>query len=131
VFITDTGGKNNRGSARRKRSLITFLQPLWYGQPKSENKILRETRKGNSRFGTRRLKEGICTDYTEYTGYTVIIRPKNMTVDQLQAGYNRFTRDYYKIMEIVYRALKQPNAVAKITGLISNVAHRLNCIPEK
>ena len=56
----------------------------------------------------------ICTDYTKYTGNTVIIRPKNMTADQLQAGYNRFTRDYYKIMEIVYRALKQPKAVAKI-----------------
>jgi hypothetical protein len=42
---------------------------------------------------------------------------------------NRFTRDYYKIMEIVYRALKQPNAAAKITGLISNVTHRLNCSP--
>ena len=35
--------------------------------------------------------------------------------------------DYYKIMGIVYRALKQPNAVATITGLISNVGHRLNC----
>ena len=78
-------------------------------------------------------KEGriICTDYTKYTGNTVIIRPKNMTADQLQAGYNRFTRDYYKIMEIIYRALKQPNAVAKITGLISNVTHRLNCSPGK
>ena len=73
----------------------------------------------------------ICTDYTKYTGNTVIIRPKNMTAEQLQAGYNRFTRDYYKIMEIVYRALKQPNAVAKITGLISNVTHRLNCSPGK
>ena len=40
-------------------------------------------------------------------------------------------RGYYKIMEIVYRALKQPNAVAKITGLISNVIHRINCSPEK
>jgi hypothetical protein len=37
VFITDTGEKNNRGRARRKRSLISFLQPLWYGKPKSEN----------------------------------------------------------------------------------------------
>ncbi|MDP2838856.1 MAG: radical SAM protein, partial [Syntrophales bacterium] len=73
----------------------------------------------------------ICTDYTKYTGGTVIVRPRNMTVEQLQAGYNRFTRDYYKIMEIVYKALKQPNAVAKITGLISNVGHRLNCNPEK
>jgi len=78
-------------------------------------------------------KEGriICTDYTKYTGNTVIIRPKNMTADQLQAGYNRFTRDYYRIMEIVYRALKQPNAMAKITGLISNVGHRVNYSPEK
>jgi len=32
-------------------------------------------------------------------------------------------------MEIVYRALKQPNAVAKLTGLISNVTHKLNCCP--
>ena len=54
-----------------------------------------------------------------------------MTADQLQAGYNRFTRDYYRIMEIVYRALNQPNAVATITGLISNVTHRLNCMPWK
>jgi radical SAM superfamily enzyme YgiQ (UPF0313 family) len=69
----------------------------------------------------------ICTDYTKYTGNTVIVRPKNMTVDQLQAGYNRFTKDYYRIMEIVYRALKQPNAVATITGLISKVGHRMNC----
>jgi radical SAM superfamily enzyme len=30
----------------------------------------------------------ICTDYTKYTGNTVIIRPKNMTIEQLQAGYN-------------------------------------------
>ena len=73
----------------------------------------------------------ICSDYTKYTGNAVIIRPKNMTADQLQAGYNRFTRDYYKIMEIVYRTLKQTNAVARITGLISNVTHRLNCSPEK
>ncbi|MBU2053873.1 MAG: hypothetical protein KJ936_06235 [Proteobacteria bacterium] len=32
---------------------------------------------------------------------------------------------------IVYRVLKQLNAVAKITGLISNVTHRLNCSPGK
>ena len=55
-----------------------------------------------------------CIDYTKYTGKKVIIRPKNMTANQLQAGYNRFTRDYYRIMEIVYRAFKQPNAVATI-----------------
>ena len=70
----------------------------------------------------------ICTDYTKYTGNTVIVRPKNMTVEQLQAGYNRFTRDYYRIMEIVYRALKQPNAVATITRIIANVGHRMNCL---
>ena len=73
----------------------------------------------------------ICTDYTKYTGNTVIIRPKNMTADQLQAGYNRFTKDYYRMMEIVYRALKQPNAVATITRLITNVGHRMNCIHAK
>jgi len=73
----------------------------------------------------------ICTDYTKYTGGTVIVRPKNMTVEQLQTGYNRFTKDYYRMMEIVYRAFKQPNAVAKITGLISNVGHRMNCMPGK
>jgi hypothetical protein len=43
----------------------------------------------------------ICTDYTKYNGSTVIIKPKNMTAEQLQASYKRFTRDYYKIMEIV------------------------------
>ena len=42
-----------------------------------------------------------------------------MTVEQLQAGYNRFTKDYYRMMEIVYRAFKQPNAVATITPLIT------------
>jgi len=47
------------------------------------------------------------------------------------AGDNRYTRSYYKIMEIVCRALKQPNAVAKIIGLISSVTHKLNCMPEK
>jgi len=71
----------------------------------------------------------ICTDYTKYTGNTVIVRPKNMTVEQLQAGYNRFTKDYYRMMEIVYRAFKQPNAVATITRLIANVGHRVNCTP--
>jgi len=45
----------------------------------------------------------ICTDYSKYTGGSVIVRPKNMTVEELQAGYNRFTKDYYRIMEIVYR----------------------------
>lgn len=73
----------------------------------------------------------ICTDYTQYTGGTVIARPKNMTVDQLQAGYNRFTKDYYRMMEIVFRAFKQPNAVATIARLIANVGHRMNCSPEK
>ena len=73
----------------------------------------------------------ICTDYTKYTGGTVIVRPKNMTAEQLQAGYDRFTKDYYRMMEIVYRAFKQPNAVATITGLIANVGHRMNCGPEK
>jgi radical SAM superfamily enzyme YgiQ (UPF0313 family) len=73
----------------------------------------------------------ICTDCTKYTGGTVIVRPKNMTVEQLQAGYNRFTRDYYKIMEIVYRALKQPNAMATVTRLIANVGHRMNCSPRE
>jgi hypothetical protein len=29
-----------------------------------------------------------------------------MTVEQLQAGYNQFSKDYYRMMEIVYRALK-------------------------
>ncbi len=52
-----------------------------------------------------------------------------MTVEQLQAGYNRFTKDYYRMMEIVYRAFKQPNAVATITRLIANVGHRVNCLP--
>ena len=70
----------------------------------------------------------ICTDYSKYTGGTVIVRPKNMTVEQLQAGYNRFTKDYYRMMEIVYRAFKQPNAVATITRLIANVGHRMNCV---
>jgi hypothetical protein len=51
--------------------------------------------------------------------------------DERYVGYNRLTRDCYQIMEIVYRALKQPNAAAKITGLISNLTHRLNCSPEK
>ena len=71
----------------------------------------------------------ICTDYAKYTGSTVIVRPKNMTVEELQAGYNRFTKDYYRMMEIVYRAFRQPNAVATITRLIANVGHRLNCLP--
>ena len=35
----------------------------------------------------------------------LILRPRlviyNMTVEQLQAGYNRFTKDYYRMMEIV------------------------------
>ena len=70
----------------------------------------------------------ICTDYSKFTGGAVIVRPKNMTVEQLQAGYNRFTKDYYRMMEIVYRAFKQPNAVATITRLIANVGHRVNCI---
>lgn len=48
----------------------------------------------------------ICTDYTKYTGGTVIVRPKNMTVEQLRAGYNRFTKDYCRMMEIVCRAFK-------------------------
>jgi hypothetical protein len=50
----------------------------------------------------------------------------NMTIEQLRAGYNRFTKDYYRMMEIVYRAFKQPNTVAKITRLIANVGHRIN-----
>jgi hypothetical protein len=54
-----------------------------------------------------------------------------MTVEQLQAGYNRFTKDYCRMMEIVYRVFKQPNAVATITRLIANVGHRLNCMPCK
>ncbi|MHB8908549.1 MAG: hypothetical protein ACYDAA_06680 [Syntrophales bacterium] len=40
----------------------------------------------------------------------------------------RFTKDYYRMMEIVYRAFKQPNAVATITRLIANVGHRVNCV---
>ena len=59
----------------------------------------------------------------------VLVRQKNMTGEQLQAGYNRFTKDYYRMMEIVYRAFKQPNAVATITRLIANVGHRINCVP--
>ena len=35
------------------------------------------------------------------------------------------------MMEIVYRAFKQPNAVATITRLIANVGHRVNFSPEK
>ena len=33
------------------------------------------------------------------------------------------------MMEIVYRAFKQPNAVATIARLIANVGHRINCVP--
>jgi len=32
------------------------------------------------------------------------------------------------MMEIVYRAFKQPNAVAMITRFIANVGHRVNCV---
>jgi radical SAM superfamily enzyme YgiQ (UPF0313 family) len=71
----------------------------------------------------------ICTDYSKYTGGTVTVRPKSMTAEELQAGYTRFTKDYYRMMEIVYRAFKQPNAVATITRLIANVGHRVNCVP--
>ena len=49
-----------------------------------------------------------------------------MSAEELHAGYNRFTKDYYRMMEIVYRAFKQPNAVATITRLIANVGHRVN-----
>jgi hypothetical protein len=59
---------------------------------------------------------------------SVVVRPKNMTADQLQVGYKRFTKDCYRIMEMVCRAFKQPNALAKITGLISKVTLRLNCM---
>ncbi|HOG15808.1 MAG TPA: hypothetical protein PLB96_00555 [Syntrophales bacterium] len=52
-----------------------------------------------------------------------------MTVEELQTGYNRFTKDYYRMMEIAYRAFKQPNAVATITRLIANVGHRVNRLP--
>lgn len=41
--------------------------------------------------------------------------PQIMTLNQ--EGYNRFTKDYYRMMEIAYRAFKQPNAVATITRL--------------
>ena len=54
-----------------------------------------------------------------------------MTAEQLQAGDNRFTMDYYRIMEIVLRALKQPNAVAMITRLIANVGRRVICVPKE
>jgi hypothetical protein len=49
--------------------------------------------------------------------------------EELQAGYKRFTKDYYRMIEIVYRAFKQPNAVATITRLIANMGHRMNCMP--
>jgi len=51
-----------------------------------------------------------------------------MTVEELQAGYNRFTKDHYRMMEIVYRAFKQPNAVATITRLIAHVGHRVSSL---
>ena len=35
------------------------------------------------------------------------------------------------MMEIVYRAFKQPNTVATVTRLIANVGHRVNCLPKK
>jgi len=70
----------------------------------------------------------ICTDYSKYAGATVIVRPMNMTVEELQAGYNRFTKDHYRMMEIVYRAFKQPNAVATITRLIAHVGHRVSSL---
>jgi radical SAM superfamily enzyme YgiQ (UPF0313 family) len=73
----------------------------------------------------------ICTDYAKFTGGTVIVRPKNMTVEELQSGYNRFTKDYYRMMEIVYRAFKQPNTVATITRLIANLGHMMNCMSEQ
>jgi hypothetical protein len=42
-----------------------------------------------------------------------------ITADQIhQASGNRFTKDYYRIMAIVYRAIKQPNAMARMTGFI-------------
>jgi hypothetical protein len=87
----------------------------------------------STEFYRKLEREGriICTDYTKYSGGRVIVRPKNMTVEQLQAGYNRFTKDYYRMMEIVYRAFKQLNAVATITMLIANVRHRMNCEPSR
>jgi hypothetical protein len=54
-----------------------------------------------------------------------------MTVEELHAGYNRFTKDCYRMMGIVYRAFKQPNVVDTITRLIANVGHRMNFSPEK
>jgi hypothetical protein len=33
--------------------------------------------------------------YGKYPGSTVIVRPKSKTVERLQAGYNRFTKNYY------------------------------------
>ena len=71
----------------------------------------------------------LSSDWRDYDMEHVNFRPKGMTVEELQAGYNRFTKDYYRMMEIVYRAFKQPNAVATITRLMANVGHRINCVP--
>ena len=43
-------------------------------------------------------------------------------------GEKETQKDYYRMMEIVYRAFKQPNVVATITWLIANVGHRVNCV---
>jgi len=54
------------------------------------------------------------------------MRPKNTTVEQLQAGYNRFKKYYCRMMEIVCRAFKQPNAMATIIKLITNLGYGMD-----
>jgi len=78
-----------------------------------------------------RIREGraehLLTNCTKFIGGTVIVRPMNMPVVQLQAVYDPFMKNYYRVMEIVFRVFKQP--MTTITMLIANVGHRMNCLP--
>jgi hypothetical protein len=54
-------------------------------------------------------------------GYETIRRGREEAMNSIRPAIIGSQGDYYKIMENVYRALKQPNAVTKITGLISPI----------
>ena len=84
----DVVGSNPTGRTIRKRGLPQWLAPFLSKAPLSFS--VSAASSSRMFFFCRRFARGgrmICTDYAKYTGGMVIVRPKSMTGEQLQAGW--------------------------------------------
>jgi len=79
-------------------------------------------------FYTQMNAEGRLLDrnYNHYTAYSPIVRPEGMTVDELERGYENFTKEFYSAKSVLGRFRNQKRPLMELPLYVGfNVAYRV------